>query len=89
MLAGGAPLHLDRFRARGGPLRRGIDTGFFYDTSSYNWRALEAMSAWVGYEQLVYGSDRPVVNPARRPLGRDAEHMMRVDNPARLLGLAA
>ena len=73
MLAGGAPLQLERFVARGGtapPPRPAV----FYDTSSYGTRMLEAMAGAVGVEQLVYGSDRPVVDAAAPPLGRRAGH---------------
>lgn len=62
MLAGGAPLQLERFAARGGDhLSPSADRRVFYDTSSYGPLMLEAMIAAVGVDQLVYGSDRPVV----------------------------
>jgi hypothetical protein len=35
----------------------------FYETSSYGPQAIVAMSSVVGPGQLVYGSDRPVVQP--------------------------
>jgi hypothetical protein len=40
-----------------------LDSNLFYDTSSYGPRAVRAMARIVGPEQLVYGSDRPVVEP--------------------------
>jgi hypothetical protein len=46
------------------------DPLLFYDTSSYGPAAVEAMARRVGAEQLVYGSDRPVVEPT--PTGREA-----------------
>jgi len=70
MLAGGAPLLAERLAARGGPAVDLHDPGVFYDTSSYGPGAIEAMARRVGPEQLVYGSDRPVVEPART--GREA-----------------
>ncbi len=63
MLAGGAPLLHERLSARGGPVTGGGDALSFYDTSSFGPFALEAMSRCVGAGQLVYGSDRPVVEP--------------------------
>ena len=87
MLAGGAPLHLERLDARGGPVDGAHDPGLFYDISSYGVRAIDAMVRSVGIDQLVHGSDSPVI--ARRgapPLGHAAEAAMRVTNPARLLG---
>jgi predicted TIM-barrel fold metal-dependent hydrolase len=63
MLAGLAPLHVERLQARGGPSSAVLDRNLFYDTSSYGPRAVRAMARVVGPEQLVYGSDRPVVEP--------------------------
>jgi hypothetical protein len=62
MLAGLAPLHGERLAARGGPAGSARDPRLFYDTSSYGPRAWEAMAAAVGPDQLVFGSDRPVVD---------------------------
>src|SRR5215213_429596 len=63
MLAGGAPLQLERFAARGGTAPAAPDPLVFYDSSSYGPRMLAPMLAAVGAGQLVYGSDRPVVDP--------------------------
>jgi predicted TIM-barrel fold metal-dependent hydrolase len=70
MLAGGAPLLSERLAARGGPEVDLRDPLVFYDTSSYGPAAVETMARRVGAEQLVYGSDRPVVEPT--PTGREA-----------------
>jgi predicted TIM-barrel fold metal-dependent hydrolase len=86
MLAGLAPLHLERLAARGGPAQAGIDLGIFFDTSSYGPQAIDAMVRALGVDQLVYGSDRPVVEPRRWTLGEAARHATLVTNPARLLG---
>jgi 6-methylsalicylate decarboxylase len=87
MLAGGAPLHLERLDARGGPIDAAHDPGLFYDTSSYGARAIDAMVRSVGIDQLVHASDRPVVDPHGAPLlGDAAEAAMRAANPQRLLG---
>src|SRR4051794_37451205 len=88
MLAGGAPLHHERYLARGGPRAAISDPLFFYDTSSYGSRALDAAVRVVGIDQLVYGSDRPVVDPPPADLlGEAAAEAMLRTNPARLLGL--
>jgi predicted TIM-barrel fold metal-dependent hydrolase len=91
MLAGGAPLHLERLAARGGPASRALDRNVFYDTSSYGVRAIDAMVRIVGIDQLVHGSDRPVVAPPAPPgpLGAAAWEAMTRSNPARLLGQPA
>lgn len=63
MLAGLAPLHTERLLSRGGPSTRKADPLVFYDTSSYGPRAISLIEQVVGVDQLVYGSDRPVVDP--------------------------
>lgn len=73
MLAGGAPLLAERLVARGGPAINLRDPETFYDTSSYGPMMVEAMARWVGSAQLVYGSDRPVIEPV--PTGREVELM--------------
>ncbi|MBV9474400.1 MAG: amidohydrolase family protein [Solirubrobacterales bacterium] len=65
MLAGGAPLISERLQARGGPGVDIRDPLSYYETSSYGPRAVDAMARWVGDGQLVYGSDRPVIEPTR------------------------
>lgn len=63
MLAGGAPLLTERLKARGGPPIDLRDPRCFYDTSSYGLAAIEMMAQRVGAGQLLYGSDRPVIDP--------------------------
>ena len=77
-LAGLAPLHGERLVSRGAP-HTGPDAYLFYDTSSYGQSAIAAMRAAVGPGQLIYGSDRPVVDPT--PPENEA---LIVDNPGRL-----
>jgi 6-methylsalicylate decarboxylase len=69
MLAGGAPLLVERLDARGGPSVELRDPNVFYETSSYGPAAVEMTAMRVGEPQLVYGSDRPVIDPQRT--GRD------------------
>jgi hypothetical protein len=85
-LAGGAPLHVERLAGRGGPALAAFDPLTFYDTSSYGPRAIEAVGGVVGIDQLVHGSDRPVVGPpAEHGLGAAGDHAITAVNPARLL----
>jgi hypothetical protein len=66
MLAGLAPLHLERLASRGGPGHRAVDPLLFYETSSYGPATAGAIGELVGAGQVLYGSDRPVVDPGER-----------------------
>jgi predicted TIM-barrel fold metal-dependent hydrolase len=90
MLAGGAPLQLERYAARRGVPAPGPDPLVFYDTSSYGPQMIGAMATAVGASQLVYGSDRPVVAPPTADRDRawpdpDLRQALIAANPARLL----
>jgi 6-methylsalicylate decarboxylase len=63
MLAGGAPLLHERLAVRGGPPVELRDPNTFYETSSYGPEAIGMTAGLTGCEQLVYGSDRPVIDP--------------------------
>jgi len=83
MLAGLAPLHRERLTARGG---RGIaDPGVFLDVSSYGDRAVDAVIREIGVDQIVFGSDRPVIAPRELSLGDAVSAAIRERNPERLL----
>jgi hypothetical protein len=85
-LAGGAPLHVERLGGRGGPAHAAFDPLTFYDTSSYGPRAIEAVGGVVGLDQLVHGSDRPVLGaPGAHGLGAAGDHALTTTNAARLL----
>lgn len=84
MLAGNAPLLFERLHTRGGPPIELRDPRTFYDTSSYGPVAIEVMARMVGAEQLVYGSDRPILDPL--PNGR--ERLLR-ENAARIVSQPA
>jgi 6-methylsalicylate decarboxylase len=84
MLAGLAPLHRERLLARGGHVTR--DAGVFLDVSSYGERAVDAVLREIGVDQLVFGSDRPVVAAPHLPFGDAVATALRERNPARLLG---
>ncbi len=86
MLAGGAPLQSERLATRGGPAVDLHDPLAFYDTSSYGPGLVDAMADWVGAAQLVYGSDRPVVEPLRT--SRDRALMDNAGRVMRAVGAA-
>ena len=65
MLAGLAPLHAERLAARGGPGSPIADPLTFYEGSSYGPVAIGAIESAVGSRQILYGSDRPVIEPNR------------------------
>jgi len=85
MLAGGAPLHLERLASRRGKPRAPLGDRLFYETSSYGPRGLRAMAHWVGTNQLVYGSDRPLASPMPSRFPTKRAEAMRRRNPSRLL----
>ena len=84
MLAGLAPLHRERLLARGGEVER--DPRVFLDVSSYGLRAVDAVVREIGVDQLVFGSDHPVVAAADLSLGDAVWAALRERNPTRLLG---
>jgi predicted TIM-barrel fold metal-dependent hydrolase len=84
MLAGLAPLHRERLLARGGLSPRDADV--FFEVSSYGARAVRWMADEMGVDQLVYGSDRPVVKPPDLALDGVGDIALRERNPGRLLG---
>jgi predicted TIM-barrel fold metal-dependent hydrolase len=90
ILAGGAPIQLERLASRGVDVRTVLYSNVFFDTSSYGRRALEVCVETFGVEQLVHGSDAPVIDPsvtlrAIREFGESVEKLVTVDNPNRLL----
>jgi len=87
MLAGGGPLLSERLATRGGPAVDLADPLTFYDTSSYGPRMIETLARWVGPQQLVYGSDRPVVEPVET--GRERELMTNAASLATAGGVPA
>jgi 6-methylsalicylate decarboxylase len=86
LLAGLAPLHQERFHARGGA-RAAVDRGAFLEISSYGPRAVDAVVRALGIDVLVNGSDRPYAQPSDHGLGAAAEFALRSVNPARLLDI--
>lgn len=89
ILAGGAPLLEHRWRVFSGE-QGSIDPNLFLDTASSGREALELTLSTYGAEQVVYGSDHPVIaaEPTRRAveaLGSGAADLILEQNPARLL----
>lgn len=94
ILAGGAPIQLERLRSRGVEERSAIHENVFFDTSSYGRRALELCLSAFGGGQLVFGSDAPVSDPsptlaAVRGLGTAVERVVLRGNGERVLAYGA
>lgn len=90
LLAGLAPLHGERLRARAGEEYHRIDRGrvdplAFVETSSYGPRAVDAVVRVLGVDVVVHGSDRPYAVPPATGLGAAADAVVRRANPLRLL----
>lgn len=90
ILAGGAPIQIERMRSRGVDDRSVIHPNVFFDTSSYGRRALELCLSTFGVNQLVYGSDVPVIDSrptleAVRGFGDAVERIVLRETPGRLL----
>jgi hypothetical protein len=86
MLAGLAPLHAERLAARGGPTRHEPDPLIFYDTSSYGARAVGWLEEVVDARQILYGSDRPVVDPHEQGAVHELDWDLLTDSAGRALG---
>jgi hypothetical protein len=83
-LAGLAPLHHERHRARGGD-ELAVDERTFLETSSYGPQAVDATIRALGVDVVCHGSDRPYAAPADPRLGPAVAHAIGTANPARLL----
>ncbi len=90
ILAGGAPIQLERLASRGVETRSVLRPNVYLDTASYGERALELALATYGVAQLVYGSDAPVIDSeptlrSVRSFGQAVEDAVCRENAARLL----
>lgn len=90
LLAGGAPLQLERLTHRGPDVRSALDPNTFFDVATYGRRAIELTIETFGVHQLVYGSDTPVVDPqptldAVRGFGDAVTHVLQTDTPSAVL----
>lgn len=89
ILAGGGPIQLERLASRGVDVRSTLSPNLYFDTASYGRRAVELCIETFGVEQLVHGSDAPVIDPGPsiqvlRSFGDSVELLTRSDNPDRL-----
>ena len=89
--AGLAPVHHERYAARGGSTGA-VDPLVHVDTSSYGPQGLDALVRVLGIDALVLGSDRPYAAPVAPERwsqvgGEAAARAVRVTNPLRALGL--
>jgi 6-methylsalicylate decarboxylase len=90
MLAGGAPVQLERLTHRGVDVRSALDPEVYFDVATYGRRAIELCIETFGVDRLVYGSDTPVVDPVRtlravRGFGESVAHLIENETPASLL----
>jgi predicted TIM-barrel fold metal-dependent hydrolase len=91
IMGGGAPFLEERWSTFAGESRE-IDRNVYLDTASCRRLAVELALATYGAEQVVYGTDIPVIDPAGvrtavRSLGDGAADLVCSDNPLRLLDL--
>jgi 6-methylsalicylate decarboxylase len=90
ILAGGAPVQLERLHSRGFDTRRALRSNLYLDTASYGRRAIELCLATYGGRALVFGSDEPVIDSrptleAVRGFGHAVAETICGSNPGELL----
>ena len=90
ILAGGAPVLLERLSHRGVEVRSALDPGVYFDTATHGRRAIELCIETFGAGQLVYGSDTPVVDPrltlhAVRGFGDAIARLLQIETPGALI----
>jgi hypothetical protein len=90
ILAGGAPIQLERMAARGVEERSAMLPNIWFDTATYGRRALDLAMSTFGVEPMLFGSDLPVVDPASaldvlRSFGEAVTDAVLSNNPAELL----
>jgi 6-methylsalicylate decarboxylase len=90
ILAGGAPFQLERLGQRGPDTRSVLDPNVYFDVATYARRSIELCAETFGVGQLLYGSDRPVVEPTQtlravRGFGESVEKILTIDNPTAFL----
>jgi hypothetical protein len=90
ILAGGAPIQLERMAARGVDERSAMLPHIWFDTATYGRRALDLAMSTFGVELMLFGSDIPVVDPvpafdAIRSFGEAVTDALLSANPDKLL----
>ena len=86
-LAGLAPLHGERQRARGGSAGA-VDPLTFVETSSYGAQGVDAVMRVLGIDVICHGTDAPYAAAANLRLDPSAMHALTLSNPSRLLARA-
>ena len=84
------PFQLERLASRGVAVRSGLHGNVFFETASYGRRAIELCIETFGVQQILYGSDVPVIEAgptlrAIRGFGESVVKLITADNPSRLL----
>jgi predicted TIM-barrel fold metal-dependent hydrolase len=90
ILAGGAPIQLERMAARGVDERSAMLPRIWFDTATYGRRALNLAMSTFGVEPMLFGSDIPVLDPDAaidvvRSFGDAVTDAVLSANPGRLL----
>jgi 6-methylsalicylate decarboxylase len=90
ILAGGAPIQLERMATRGVDERTAMLPHIWFDTATYGRRALDLAMSTYGVEPMLFGSDVPVVDPMPaldviRSFGEAVTAAVLSANPQRLL----
>ena len=90
ILAGGAPFQLERMQSRGYDIRNALHPSLYLETSSYGRRSIEFCLATFGANQMLFGSDAPVLDSCLtldhvRSFGHAAIEALCQDNPTALL----
>jgi len=90
ILAGGAPIQLERMAARGVDERSAMLPRLWFDTATYGRRALDLVMSTYGVERMLFGSDMPVVDSssalaAIRSFGEAVTDAVLSANPDKLL----
>ena len=90
ILAGGAPIQLERLSGRGLDEREAMLPSVWFDTATYGRRALNLVLSTFGVDRMIFGSDIPVVDPrpgvdAVRSFGEAVANAVFSANPDRLL----
>jgi predicted TIM-barrel fold metal-dependent hydrolase len=62
ILAGGGPFQLERLQSRGVDPRLALRPNLYFETASYGPHAIELCLDTAGVDQLLYGSDAPVID---------------------------
>ncbi len=90
ILAGGAPIQLERMVARGVDERSAMLPHIWFDTATYGRRALDLAMSTFGVEPMLFGSDSPVLDPLAaitvvRSFGEAVADAVLTNNPGRLM----